>query len=97
MFLQQLVIAPRTGDQYGEGTSLRNLGLAYATLGETRRAIEALGEAPVISEFEAIESPRQMRATIARLTNERRRLREKAGCHCGREADELETETWADT
>ena len=37
---QALLIDREIGDRRGEGAALGNLGIAYATLGETRRAIK---------------------------------------------------------
>jgi len=42
------VIDREIGDRRGEGADLGNLGLAYAALGETRRAIEYYEQALVI-------------------------------------------------
>ena len=46
---RQLVIAREIGDRRGEGNALGNLGLAYAALGETRRAIELYEQQLVIA------------------------------------------------
>ena len=42
---QQLVIVREIGDRRGEGAALGNLGLAYAALGQTERAIGLLEQA----------------------------------------------------
>ena len=46
---QALVIDREIGDRRGEGADLGNLGMAYAALGEVRRAIEQYEQALVIS------------------------------------------------
>jgi hypothetical protein len=67
---QHLVIAREIGDRLGEGNALGNLGIAYAGIGEPRRAFGFLRSALDI--FEAIKSPNaaQARAMIARLEKE---------------------------
>ena len=40
IYEQQLIIVREIGDRRGEGNALGNLGIAYADLGETRKAIE---------------------------------------------------------
>ena len=49
MYEQALAIAREIGDRRGEEVNLGNLGLAYAALGETRRAIAFYEQALAIA------------------------------------------------
>jgi tetratricopeptide (TPR) repeat protein len=62
---QALVIAREIGDRRGEGSSLANLGVAYASLGETGKAIALLEQALAIGR--AIKDPQIVRVASGAL------------------------------
>jgi tetratricopeptide (TPR) repeat protein len=68
-------IARAIGDRRGEGTALGNLGLAYADLGETRKAIEFYEKALIIDR--EIGDRRGEGTALGNLGNELYKLGEK--------------------